>query len=252
VKINPGHPSPQLALAIDRFNTFMTQDLFGGSKSIKMAWVINLHKILTPFVIFGLMIIFSNNSKEAWIYLSLHSSYCLCWLMKHNAFRDKKWEVKITAGGAIFTFILLATYWTAPFMLISRPQLLSVSNGYLFLCISLHTIGTMIMMTADCQKYFTMKYRQGLITEGIYRYSRHPNYLGEMMIYASYALLAQHWLPWVILAYWWSTVFLVNMLIVEGSISRHPGWDAYRERTGFLLPKIFSQRMFKRSQIQEL
>ena len=65
---------PQWALAFDRFNTFMFQDLLGGPKSWKLAWSINLHKILTPLVVAALMISYSNYSIAAWAYLSLHGS----------------------------------------------------------------------------------------------------------------------------------------------------------------------------------
>ena len=50
-------------------------------------------------------------------------------------------------------------------------------------------LGCVIMIAADGQKYFTLRLQRGLITDGLYRYIRHPNYLGEMMIYGSFALM---------------------------------------------------------------
>lgn len=49
----------------------------------------------------------------------------------------------------------------------------------------------------------------------------------------------QHWLPWVILAFVWGDLSLVNMLMKEASMSRYPDWAAYKSRTGMLLPKLF-------------
>ena len=66
---------------------------------------------------------------------------------------------------------------------------------------------------------------------------RHPNYLGEMMIYGSFALLVWHWLPWLVLAWVWLGLFAVNMMNKEASLSRYPEWAAYRQRTGWLLPR---------------
>jgi steroid 5-alpha reductase family enzyme len=63
---------------------------------------------------------------------------------------------------------------------------------------------------------------------------RHPNYLGEMMLYGSFALLAQHWAPWVVLAWVWLGVFVPNMLRKEASMSRYPEWAAYKACSGFL------------------
>jgi protein-S-isoprenylcysteine O-methyltransferase Ste14 len=59
-----------------------------------------------------------------------------------------------------------------------------------------------------------------------------------MMVYTSYALLAQHWLPWIVLAYWWLSVFLVNMIMAESSLSRYPDWKNYKKKTSFLIPGI--------------
>ncbi|MEO5583717.1 MAG: DUF1295 domain-containing protein [Saprospiraceae bacterium] len=51
-----------------------------------------------------------------------------------------------------------------------------------------------LMMTSEAQKYYTLKYHLDLINEGLFTKTRNPNYLGEMMIYAPYALMARHWL----------------------------------------------------------
>ena len=101
----------------------------------------------------------------------------------------------------------------------------------------------MIVYASDCQKYYTLRYNKSLITEGFYKYVRHPNYLGEMMIYGSFALLAQHWLPWLILAYWWTAMFYVNMQLIDASLSRYPGWEEYKVRTGMLLPSFNTKRI---------
>ncbi len=232
-------PAPDWARAIDTFNTFLVRDLLGGPKSIKMAWVINSHKFSTVFIVAFLMFWFNNYSTAAWVYMAVHGGYGFCWLLKHLAFRDPKWETKVTYAGAIVLFLLLATYWVAPYLLISgvlginRP---APPDWLIAVSIALFALGLAIMIGADCQKQYTLKYRRGLITEGLFKYVRHPNYLGEMMIYASFALLVQHWIPWIILAYWWTTIFFVNMLMIEQSISRYPEWEAYKARTGMLLP----------------
>src|SRR3546814_4568188 len=103
------------------------------------------------------------------------------------------------------------------------------------LCVSLCIIGSVIMIAADAQKYFTLRVQRGLITDGMHRYVRHPNYLGEMMIYASFAMMVGHWLPWVWLAIIWASLFATNMVMKEASMSRYPGWAAYRKRTWWLL-----------------
>jgi protein-S-isoprenylcysteine O-methyltransferase Ste14 len=239
------------ARTVHGFNAYLSQDLLGGPRVVTMAWVINLHKLLIIPVVALLMVRFDNYSAVAWIYLALHGSYGLCWLLKHAAFRDPKWETRVTLGGAVFTFILLATYWVAPFLLISgivERGRTAPANWYLALCIGLFTLGVTIMIASDCQKYFTLKQGRHLITEGMFKHVRHPNYLGEMMLYAALALLVGHWIPWLVLAYWWVGVFLVNMVMKEVSLSRYPEWPAYKARSGMLLPRgIFKSHWQRRS-----
>ena len=67
---------------------------------------------------------------------------------------------------------------------------------------------------------------------------RHPNYLGEMVLYASFAVVAGHWIPWLVLAWVWLALFVPNMLGKEASMSRYPEWAAYKARTGMLLPRL--------------
>ncbi len=235
---------PRLVMAFNSFNMYMSRDLFGGSRIIKTSWVINTHKILTPIFVLALMVLYQNYSSAAWLYLSLHGSYCVCWLLKHLAFRDPKWETRVTLFGAIFTFIILTMYWLAPFLLISgllytEPRVLS--NWLMATCVALVAIGTTLMIASDCQKRFTLKYKPGLITEGLFSVVRHPNYLGEMMVYSGFALTVGLIWPWLVLAYLWITLFLVNMYMIEASLSRYPEWPDYKERTGMILPRLFAK-----------
>jgi len=137
---------------------------------------------------------------------------------------------------------VLGWYWVFGWLVVSGVA----SAGYplsdaawFALCTLLCLVGIAIMIAADAQKYFTLQVEKGLITTGMFRYIRHPNYLGEMMIYGSFALLVWHWLPALVLAFVWCGVFAVNMRVKEESMSRYPEWAAYRARTGWLLPRIF-------------
>jgi len=69
---------------------------------------------------------------------------------------------------------------------------------------------------------------------------RHPNYLGEIMIYGSFAMMVWHWLPVVVLAWVWLGLglFAVNMTIKEASMSRYPEWASYKKRTWWLIPFV--------------
>jgi len=226
-----------------RFTAFITERFLGGPQILKLAWVINFQKTGTFFYILFLMYYYQNFSLAANVYLALHGMYGFCWMLKHFAFPDRRWEKKVTLGGGLMAFMLvLGLYWVFPFLLISGilgSDQKMASLTVLTAAISLHTLGVVIMMTADCQKYFTLKYHRGLIHEGLFKYIRHPNYLGEVMLYASYALIVQHWIPWAILAWVWIGVFLVNILQKEVSMARYPEWADYKKRSGMLIPKLF-------------
>ena len=226
-----------------RFTAFMTERFLGGPQVLKLAWVINFQKTGTFFYILLLMNYYQNFSVAACVYLALHGMYGFCWMLKHFAFPDRNWEKKVTIGGGLMAFVLvLGLYWVFPYLLISGilgPDQKMASLTVLTAAISVHTLGVVIMMTADCQKYFTLKYQKGLIREGLFKYIRHPNYLGEIMLYASYAMIVQHWIPWAILAWVWIGVFLVNILQKEASMSRYQEWKKYKKQSGMLIPKLF-------------
>lgn len=224
-------------------NRYLTEDFLGGPKVLKMAWVINFQKGGTALFIAMLIALYHNTSPAAWTILALQGTYGICWLLKDTLFPDATWQKRITFGGAFMTFALvLGMYWVIPFLAISpvlgaaRPE---PSLALLAFCVGLHTLGLAIMLASDAQKHFTLRLQRGLITDGMFRFVRHPNYLGEMMLYSAYALIVQSWIPWVILGAIWLQVFTVNMLRIEASLSRYPGWAEYRARTGFLLPKLW-------------
>ena len=84
------------------------------------------------------------------------------------------------------------------------------------------------MMNSDCQKYFTLKYKRGLITEGNLSRTRNPNYLGEMMLYSAFVFLLpkeSRLIGWGILAFAWSTLFAMNILLKDHSFSKKEGWS---------------------------
>jgi steroid 5-alpha reductase family enzyme len=228
-----------------RLMDYLLRDFLGGRRWVRTSWVINAQKGGTALFVAGLMWVYGNMSPEAWIYLALHGTYGICWIVKDLAFPDGRWRERITFTGAFLAFALvLGLYWVFPWLLISdvlqprEPASMALLAG----AVALHTFGLVLMVGADAQRFFTLRARPGLITDGMFRFVRRPNYLGEMMVYGSYALLVRHWIPWVILAWVWLAVFLPQMLMTDASLSRHPGWAAYRARTGLLLPRVWRTR----------
>ena len=219
-----------------RVRDHLTDDLFGGPR-VPFNVVINLQKAGTLPVVLLMMAWHDAWNATAWTYLALHGSYGLVWLLKEAVFPDPGWRRPITLAGALNAWLfVLAPYWIAPWIITSQhvvqpPIVLGAA-------VFLYAIGVCLMVGADAQKYFVLRARPGLIEDGFFARTRNPNYLGEMLLYAAFALLAGHWLPWVVLAWVWSGVFLPNMLRKDARMARHPGYAAYRARTGLLLPRL--------------
>jgi protein-S-isoprenylcysteine O-methyltransferase Ste14 len=243
----PASSAPGWAVAVRKLNNHLMYDLGGGPRPWKFAWIINFQKGGTFLFLGVLMWLYAGRtpaatSTAAWIYLALHGTYGLAWLIKDFAFPDPGWQHRITIGGGLFALFGLAMYWSFGWLLISgtsHPNYPLPDTAWFCLCIALCMLGTVIMIAADAQKYYTLRVKRGLITDGLHRYVRHPNYLGEMMVYGAFALLVWHWLPFLWLAYVWGGLFAVNMVMKEASMSRYPEWAEYRRRSWWLVPFIF-------------
>ena len=234
-------PLVRLAVGVNRVVQYLSRDAFGGPRVLKLAWVINLQKGGTIPFIAVLMWWYGNTSTAAWVYLGLHGGYGLSWLVKDLAVPDRGWQQRVTFGGALLSFLLvLAPYWVLPWLLISGalgPDHPQPAPALMAACVVLFTIGLTLMIGADAQKNAALAARTGLVTTGFYARMRHPNYLGEMLIFASFALMVRHWIPWAILGAIWTVVFMTNIAAQEVSLSRHAGWPAYIRRTGLLFPR---------------
>ncbi len=234
--------APRWALTMREFTDWLVRDCGGGPRPWKFSWVINFQKAGTFVFLGGLMAYYQNTSVGAWIYLAMHGAYGLVWILKDLAFPDPNWQRKITILGGINSFLgVLGWYWVFGWLLISgtsAPRYPLADYAWFCLCVSLCIVGCAIMIAADAQKFYTLRLQRGLISDGMHRYIRHPNYLGEMMIYGSFALMVWHWLSVLVLAWVWLGLFAVNMTLKEASMSRYPDWANYKKRSWWLIPGL--------------
>lgn len=239
--------APAWAQRLRRFNDWMLFDIGGGPRPLKLATVINLQKAGSfPFLAFLIWWYADRNpvatSTAAWLYLAMHGTYGLTWLLKDLLFPDPNWQRPATIPSCIVGAIGLGLYWLGGWLLISgtvTPEYPLPQNAWFCLCVSLCMFGCVIMIASDVQKFATLQLRRGLIATGMFKRVRHPNYLGEMMVYGSLAMLVWHWIPALVLAYFWLVMFSTNMVMKEASMSRYPEWASYQRRTWWLVPGIF-------------
>lgn len=204
--------------------------------TMKAKHFINLHKGTTFFFVLGLMLVYRNFTLGPWVYLALHGTYGFLWLLKDRLYPDKQWEQEVALPLGLVGFCIVSLYWVAPFILISsgvEPALPLVA-----VAIVLNILGVFLHYVSDAQKYYTLKYKAGLITEGLFSRCRNTNYLGEILIYLSFAMLVMHWLPFVIFGGFIAGMFVPNMLKKDKSLSRYPEFETYKANSGLLLPKL--------------
>jgi len=161
----------------------------------------------------------------------------MLWVLKDWVVPDKSFDTKITTMSGLIITGVLAGYWLPAYFLISSNK--QVSPQLAALAISIHTIGCVLMIASDSQKYFTLKVSKGLISNGWFARSRNINYFGEVLIYGSYCLLSQHPLPWMYCIFIWLFMFMSFMSKKEESLKKKSGWESYAKESNFFFPKLF-------------
>ena len=81
---------------------------------------------------------------------------------------DKNWESKATLLSAIISFSsVILPYWIIAYVTIKNKHM--ISNPRLFVCVSIHTLGCVLMMSSDSQKHFPLQNKPGLISSGWFK-----------------------------------------------------------------------------------
>jgi len=215
---------------------------------VTVNWIINAHKILVTPIVLALMWLFDNWSAAAFLYLGLHGTYTLLWLIKQAVFADKRFAQPIPLWIGFFTpFLPLMAYMIGPYLLISEHTL--PPNWVFAAAPFLVILGVFLHYVGDAQKFFVLQVRKGLIEDGLFARTRNPNYLGEVLIYGGFVIASWHWQAGVVLA-GWILFFVRNMRRKDESMSRHPEFTPYKQRTGMLLPVLYSRSLVD-SEIKE-
>ncbi|MBQ8402156.1 MAG: DUF1295 domain-containing protein [Clostridia bacterium] len=113
-------------------------------------------------------------------------------------------------------------------------------GSVVFLCLSFFAV--VLQGTADMQMHTFRKNRTGtFIRTGLWKYSRHPNYLGEILMWWGIALAVICAAPdaWYLAAGAAANTilfFTVSIPLADGRQSKKEGFDTYKKQTRMLLP----------------
>ena len=112
----------------------------------------------------------------------------------------------------------------------------------MFVAIFTYVVGLVLMMASDTQKYFVLKlakkHKLGkiLIQDGWFGNCRNTNYVGEAILYTSFAICAQSWLPWCIHFTLWALMFGDRFYQKEQSFRRKKGGLEYIRNSSMIFP----------------
>jgi len=250
-------PSPVVERSPDGFMSYVWKGVWylltslpiGESyrDTVQLRHAINLSKGLTFPYVLGLIWYYDRESPATAAYAAIHGSYGVLWLVKEELYRDASWETPCTLGSAVFLFVGMGVmFWTSPFLLITGGATVEPSPLQLCALLTLFIFENWLHHSSDVQKYFVLRAKRGLITDGLFARCRNPNYLGEMMIYASFAGFSlnhpMYWFPWVCLVQVWLGLFLPSWLAKDKSMSRYAEWPEYISRSGLILPWPFASQ----------
>lgn len=62
--------------------------------------------------------------------------------------------------------------------------------------------------------------------------NRNPNYLGEALLYLSFAIVTEIYISYMILIFIWLVVFLPNMLVKDFRLAKKDGFNEYKYKSG--------------------
>ncbi|CAM9491809.1 unnamed protein product [Ascophyllum nodosum] len=202
----------------------------------KLAYGLNMHKAMCGPVIFVILSWFNIWTPGSRTYLTLHGTYGLLWGIKDLIFPDKSFHKPCTFAEVIMVFTFCSVmYWWYPVSMVLTGG--GVTNDAVCHAVTaMFCFGSFLMNCSDCQKTFTLQCQpKKLITNGFFKYIRSPNYLGEVIVYASFPMLVGGpwaWIPNIISC----VMFYFNMVNKDRSMSRYPEFEAWKSSTYMVLP----------------
>jgi len=202
---------------------------------------INVAKGITILFLIALAIIYGIHDQRQVIYLCLHISYCCWWLLEQWLFPQRRQQIfteKISLISFLFILLFVGIFYALPgYLAFINPNPISYST--VFVAFPLYIFGSLINTSADVQKTTAKSMGAGLINDGIWRFVRHINYLGDLLRYTSFSVIAgSGWaflVPGVI-----SLLYLQRITQKENSMAtKYPEFIDYQKNSSRLLPFIW-------------
>jgi hypothetical protein len=99
-----------------------------------------------------------------YLYLFLHGSYGIFWVLKDIFFPDPRFKSQSSLGSLVLIFLFLTLYWLIPVPLAAGLGVSEPSTARIILLIVMYIGGLILMLGSDYQKYVALKQRPGKFT----------------------------------------------------------------------------------------
>lgn len=151
----------------------------------------NAAKVLTILCLIGCSLVFGVSDLRQVIYLCLHVSYCLWWLLEQWFYpqRRRMFSEPISFVEVSFTLLFVGIFYALPgYLAFINPLPLSLTTAAVAL--PLYILGSLINASADVEKITAKQSGVDLVKEGLWRFSRNVNYFGDLLRYLSLSVSA--------------------------------------------------------------
>ncbi|MBR2598131.1 MAG: DUF1295 domain-containing protein [Clostridiales bacterium] len=167
--------------------------------------------------------------------------------LNHQDWRYTKFEKET---GRLYPFInftgihmvptLIVYLTTLPAVFVIRQELRANIGSFIGMVVCVGAATLQLVADTQMQKY-RKSGQHGLIRTGLWKYARHPNYLGEILMWWGIAIQAVSVMP----SHWWfvagalaNTIlfFSVSIPLADKRQSAKPGYAEYKAGTRMLLP----------------
>lgn len=169
---------------------------------------------------------------------------------KPEDFRYAKWRQENGARWWWFSFFQVFLLQGSLMWIISTPILAAQTSGFPVILTPLDMIGVILWIIGflfeaigDLQLMFfkaTDSNRGKVLTTGLWKYTRHPNYFGEAVVWWGYYFIA------LAAGFWWtafSPILMTYLLLkvsgvamLERTMKTKPGYEDYMQKTSSFVP----------------
>ncbi len=201
---------------------------------------VNIAKVVTILCLMTLSLIYGIRDERQVLYLCLHVGYCVWWLLEQWLFPNRR---RIFSEPANITTLIAVVLFVGVFY--TLPGYLAFTNpapiSYLTIAIALplYIFGSLINTSADVQKMTAKSMGAGLVQDGAWRHVRNINYLGDLMRYTSFAVVAGSLWAYILPATV-AALYVQRIVQKEQSMAdKYSDFEAYRSSSRRLIPWVW-------------